>query len=1209
MKLKKHLAIFLLLLLCLPSIAQIKSKLITISFSDVTLSEAITRIEKVSGYTFFYDANQVDVSRKVSLKADNLSIDKVMDALLRNSKLKFEVTNTQIALFPVGQKVQEQPRPKRKTGIVTDAGGEPIIGANVTVKGTANGTITDLNGHFSLEVSDRDLLVISFIGYTTREVKTAGKPSFSIILKEDAQTLDEVLVTAYGGRQLRSKVTNSISKVKEDVLTTGLHANPAQALSGAVSGLRVQQTSGNPGDVPTMVLRGGTNLDGTGSPLIVVDGQVREDLGDINPEDIQSMEVMKDAGATAIYGARANNGVILVTTKRGREGHSEIRFKAKVGLNYFQDTWNFLNGEDYLYYQRLAWQRAGQVFQLSDGSWLGTASMANLKNAQPYGTGNIYFNSDGSVADGNKVSNANWSPMIYADNLAFLLDKGWKTMIDPVYGDKIIYKEFNLRDTNIKDCAITQDYNMSISGGNEKGNYYASFGYNDSEGNAIGNYYKRFSFTLNADYKIRKWLTSQSTLSFVDSKGYGVYQSSVKEEQDIANYFSRVLSVPPTFRGVNEDGEYLIGVRGLEDSNYLINWKQRIRDNNRNRLNISQAFVIDLWKGLNLKVTGSWYVNEFKKEAFNKNLITGVNVVDTKHESYDNYDRYLNQTYNAVLNYERQLFKDHFVSAMAGFEYYESYRKGFDAYGYGAPTDDFQDLNLTQQEGRTMDSWHEKERIMSFFGRLNYDFRNKYLLSFVIRRDGYSKLLGSNRWGVFPGVSAGWVFSKEKFMQPLQEVISFAKLRASYGLNGNVSGIGPYDLQGGYSGYSYGGYNGFLLNYTYNKETARYDITGLANSNLRWEKSSTFEIGLDLSFLANKYNLNLTYYNRHTTDKFADIKLPSHSGLYSFKTNNGEIQNQGMELDFNTRIIDAEDWKFNVNWNIAYNKNKIVSLPNNGTPLNRQESFEVYSGNGNEKIWVGGYQEGQSWGDVYAYKAEGIYKSQNEIPGNLIDKSVGNNGSNNKFLYGPDAWERLTDEQKKGALPIQPGDVKWKDVNGDGVIDQYDQVKIGNRVPKWTGGINLILSWKEFTLSARMDYALGHIVTDTRTPWMLGDMQGAYNSVDLVKDTWSEENADARYPVYTRADQLGKRNYARTTSMFMYKGDYLAFRDVTLLYKLPAPWLKKVFIQSAELSVTAQNLGYLWAGSKTMFSPEYGADSQGGYSLPRSVIVGLNVSF
>ncbi len=1095
------------------------------------------------------------------------------------------------------------------TGLIKDVQGEPVIGASVIVKGTTNGSITDVNGKFTLSgVKVGDVLQVSFVGYSTQEIEWNGK-SLEILMQEDTQVLDVVLVTAYGGRQLRSKVTNSIAKVEEKVFSTGMHTNPAQALSGAVSGLRVQQTSGNPGDVPTMVLRGGTNLDGTGSPLVVVDGQVREDLSDINPEDIESMEIMKDAGATAIYGARANNGVILVTTKRGKKGRSEINFKAKLGLNYFRDTWNFLNGEDYLYYQRLAWQRAGQICQLSDGSWLGTASMENLKGAQPYGTGNIYFNADGTIADGNKVSNANWSPMIYTDEYAFLLDKGWKTMIDPVYGDKIIYKEFDLRDTNIKDCAITQDYNLSISGGNDKGNYYASFGYNDSQGNAVGNYYKRFSFTLNADYKVRKWLTSLSTVSFVDSKSYGVYQSSVKEEQDIANYFSRVLSVPPTFRGVNENGEYLIGVRGLEDSNYLINWKNRIRDNNGNKYNFNQSFVIDILQGLNLKITGSWYIDELKKEAFNRDLMTGVNTVDSKRESYDSYDRYLNQTYNAVLNYEKKMYKNHFISAMLGFEYYDSYRKGFDAYGYGAPTDDFQDLNLTQQEGREIDSWHERERIMSFFGRLNYDYKSKYLFSFVLRRDGYSKLLGDNRWGVFPGLSAGWVFSKEDFMKSLLDIISFGKLRASYGLNGNVSGIGAYDLQGGYSTYSYGGYNGFLLNYAYNSETARYDITGLANSNLRWEKSRTFEVGLDISFLANKYNLNLTYYNRRTTDKFADIKLPSHAGLYSFKTNNGEIQNTGFEFDFAARIVNTKDWKFNVNWNIAYNKNKIISLPNNGTPLNRQEAFEVYSGNGNEKIWVGGYQEGQSWGDVYAYKAEGIYKSYDEIPGNLIDKSVGDNGSNNKVLYGPEAWSKLTDEEKKEGLPIQPGDVKWKDVNNDGVIDQYDQVKIGNKVPKWTGGFNFILSWKNLSLSTRLDYALGHIVTDTRTPWILGDMQGAYNSIDLVKDTWSETNVNAKYPIYMRADQLGKRNYARTTSMFMYKGDYLAFRDISMAYRISTDWLKKAFIQSVELSVTAQNLGYLWAGSKTMFSPEYGANSQGGYSLPRSVIFGINVSF
>lgn len=1087
-------------------------------------------------------------------------------------------------------------------GVVKDALGETVIGASVVVKGTTNGTITGLDGDFSLNnVNKGDIIEISFVGFTTQTFKWDGQ-DLIVTLKEDTKVLEEVVITAYGGKQLRTKVTNSISKVKEDVLTKGSYTNPAQALSGAVSGLRVQQTSGNPGSVPTLVLRGGTNLDGSGSPLVIVDGQIRDSMADINPEDIESMEVMKDAGATAIYGARANNGVILITTKRGKEGFSEIRFKAKLGVNSFNDPYTFLNGADYLHYIRKGVQRAAQAVNVG-GNYYGWGDMNQLTGVQPFGTGNIYFNSDGTIADGNVTDKAIYSTMKYTDDLAFLLNKGWKTMIDPVYGDELIYKEFYLKDTNIDQNVLTQDYNLSLTGGNEKGNYYLNLGYNDSKGNATGNWYKRFSFTFNGDYKIRKWLTSKTSISFTDAKWFDIYDAG--KEDGITNtmgldyYFSRALSLPPTFRGTNENGDYLYGARwDLSDTITEINLDAYERDNNSNKLNLNQSLVFDLYDGLSLKLTGIWYIFDTNKEYFNKDIYIRYNTVNKDHKSYALHDRTFDQTYNAVLNYDKQITDEHYLSAMAGMEYYDSYRKWFSAYGYGAPTGEFGDLGLTQAEGRLVDSEHTRQRIMSYFGRINYDYMSKYLVSFVIRSDGYSKLIGDNRWGVFPGVSAGWVFGKENFMESLRNVISFAKLRMSYGANGNVSGIGAYDLQGAYNIKKYGGSNGTLL-------------TELPNPGLMWEKSNTFEIGLDWGFLENRYMLNLTYYNRHTKDKFAEIELPSHVGIDKWKTNNGEIQNQGIEVDINARLVNTKDWKFNVSANLAWNKNKIISLPYNGLPNNRQNVFQVYNSNG-DLVWVGGYQEGQSPGDIYGFKAEGIYKTDDEVPGNLVDISTPNNGGRNITLLGPDKWAALSDEDKKNInkyLPIKAGDVKWKDVNGDGVIDNYDKVKLGNTMPKVTGGINATLSWKDLTLSARLDYALGHTVVDNKTPWIMGCMQGSYNSIDLTKDSWTESNTNAKYPVYVYADQYGKRNYARdNNSLFVYKGDYLAFRDISLSYNMPKDLITKIGLQSLELSFTAQNLGYLTA-AKTMYTPEYGAYSYGGYSIPRSFIFGLNVSF
>ena len=392
---------------------------------------------------------------------------------------------------------------KSITGVVTDATGETVIGASVVEVGTTNGVITNLDGKFTLMVDPNGKIKVSYVGYQPQVIDIKGKNSFNIKLKEDSEMLDEVVVTGYSGTQLRSKVTNSISKVKEEALTTGLFSNPAQALSGAVSGLKVIQSSGNPGAAPTIILRGGTNLDGTGSPLVIVDGQLRDGLNDINPEDIESMDVLKDAGATALYGARASNGVILVTTKKGKQGFREINFKAKVGLNYAYTPYDFLNGGEYIKALRQAVYDAGNLFVDKAGNTKGYGVYANgaLDGAQPYGTGNVYGKSA-------------YSTMYLNDENSWLLQKGWKTVVDPITGKDIIYKDTNLDKYNLNNPALSQDYNINMSGGNDRGSYYAGIGYNRQEGIPINTFYERYSFVTNASYKIADWLTSTSSLNY-----------------------------------------------------------------------------------------------------------------------------------------------------------------------------------------------------------------------------------------------------------------------------------------------------------------------------------------------------------------------------------------------------------------------------------------------------------------------------------------------------------------------------------------------------------------------------------------------------------------------------------------------------------------------------------------------------------------------
>ena len=1077
------------------------------------------------------------------------------------------------------------------TGIVKDTTGETVIGASVVVKGTTNGTITGIDGDFSLNnVKQGDIIQISFVGYKTVEVKWNGQP-LNVTLKDDTEMLGEVVVTGYGGQQLRTKVTNSISKVKQESLNVGMHSNPAQALSGAVAGLKVIQSSGSPGATPTIILRGGTNLDGTGSPLVVVDGQLRDSMSDINPEDIESMDVLKDAGATALYGARASNGVILITTKRGKAGFREINFKTKLGLSYARTPYEFLEAGEYIKAMRKAHWDAGHLFQDKDGNtktyWGNWESYLNGK--QPFGTGN---NLDQDI----------YSTQFLNEDNKYLLGRGWQTVTDPITGKEILYKNTDVDKYNLNDPAFSQDYNINMSGGNDRGTYYAGLGYNRQEGVPVNTFYERYSFITNASYKIADWLTSTSSLNYNRANWKNMPGSNGSE----LNYFGRVRSLPPTVLFEDEEGNMKLGP-GTADGNQMYQPDQWWNDNQSDKFTMSQSFKIDILKNLSLTANMNWYYSETYQESFTKDYEnTPGNFVRTR-SATAYYNRDFRQTYNAVLNYNETFFLDHHVEVMLGMEYYNKYQRGFEAQGQGAPTDDLPDLSLTDKgEGkRTINSWHEKQRILSFFGRLNYDFKDKYLLSFVFRRDGYSSLLGDNRWGFFPGVSAGWIFGREDFIKEAIPVMSFGKLRASYGINGNASGIGAYTLQGSYgSSNSNGSFN-------YNGNTS-YLITELPNPNLRWEKTATFEVGADLSFFANRLNTNLTYYNRLTSDKYAALSFPTSTGFSSVTNNNGEFRNQGIEIELSGKIIDSKDWTWSASGNIAFNKNKIVSLPDNGMERNRINAFQVYTGNGDEKKWVGGQQEGQEPGILYLYQADGIYRSYDEIPANLVRKY----GS--RTYYGPEAWNKLTAEQQNATtnFPIQPGDTKFHDVNGDDVIDEFDKVKVGATSPRWTGGFNTTLRWKNFQLYGRFDYALGFWLyensgTQSTTPWFMGCYQGTYNTPTMYYDTWSESNPNAKYPRYLFADQNGKNNYIAST-MFAYRGDYLAIREISLSYSLPESVAKMLKMQRAEVSITGQNLGYI-TGAKNVGSPEANPKDNGavgqGYSLPRTILFGVNLTF
>lgn len=1072
-------------------------------------------------------------------------------------------------------------------GVVRDAKNEPLVGVSIRVKGTTQGVATDLDGKYQLGNVPKDaVLEFSYVGMRPQSVSVKGQSTINVVLQDDSSQLSDLVVVAYGGKVRRNQVTNAISTVKSETFKNGVFSNPAQALSGAVAGLRVIQSSGSPGAAPTIVLRGGTHFDGSGSPLIVVDGQVRAGLNDINPEDIDDMQVLKDAGSTAIYGARASNGVVLITTKSGKSGKSEISFKAKAGFNFLNSPYTFVGAEDYIRYMRTAYNES--KFTTKDGKVIAIAPQGNLTGKSALGLGNDVLS-----------DNAQWNIAALTDANKHLLEQGWKQMADPLNpAQQIIYKGISPQDYNINTPAFSQDYNLSFSGGNDKGNYYAGFGYNHADGLPITSFYQRMSALLTGSYQVRPWLKSTTSFSYNRANWNSMPPKQTSENE----YFGRISSVPPTARYESNDGKPLLGP-SPRDGNQSFQTDKFFRDNQTDKFNFAQTIDISILKNLRLTLKGSWFYSEGMYESFDKDHQINPNgAMDQTRASRASYDRTLAQTYNAVLNYDFKI-REHSVAFTAGAEYFDERKRDFAASGSGAPTDDFRDLGYTStdEKKRAIDSNHSELGIMSYFGRATYDFAGKYLFSATLRSDGYSSLLGENRWGYFPGVSAGWVLTKEDFFTKALPFVSFAKLRASYGLNGNATGIGAYTLQGSYVSARYNGLTGFR-------------IGDLPNPGLRWEKTATAEFGLDMGFLQNRLNVNIAYFDRLTSDKYASFDLPPTTGFSSIRNNNGKYRNYGIELELNAKVLESKDLSWTLGANLTYLRNKVVALPANENALNRQNGQEIYTGNKvtdqngqlvDEKIWVGGYQEGQEPGLLVGYNFLGIYRKAEDIPGNLVVETGNDKG---KKMYGPVAWAALSGADQEKNIPLQAGDAIWQDINGDGKIDSFDQVVIGNTTPHFTGGITSNLRYKGWNLSVRADYALGFWIMDNSTRWFNGNMQGTYAPTTDVFDTWSVSNPNAKYPRYVWADQLQAGNYNRYSTLFAYRGDYLALREVTLSYTLPKAWAKKVFCQDITLSATGQNLGYLTA-AKTVASPESGGGGGSGYPLPRTLVFGLNVSF
>ncbi len=1065
-----------------------------------------------------------------------------------SSYLKTKVFLTVMVLLSLQSNTHAQGN--QVTGKVLSDSGETIPGVSVSVKGTTRGTLSDIDGNYTIEAKEKETLIFSFIGYITQEKVIGVNRKVDIILGEDTQKLNEVVITGYS-KITRTRMTTSISKLDKKVLESSSRSNAATALQGTVAGLRVTNNTGQPGSTPSIVMRGGTSWGGGGSPLILIDG-VPGSFYALNSDDIESIEVLKDAASSAIYGARAANGVILVTTKKGKVGKSRVNYKVRHSMNSKRDDAEYLGAADFIKYNRQGVKYYNEVTGRTN------FDRSFLNGATAFGTGGNATNSPFTVQ------------YLTDDNRHLLNQAGWGKLTDPVDPTKeILFYENNVSDLIYQDSYSTDHY-ISFDGGNEKGTYYLGLGYLDNHGLILGSQFERYSSKFTGSYKVLKNVEVNSTVLYSQSH---LNKSPLGSNNTV---FRRFAGQGPTARTYNTNADGTVGTDLIPGTNAgfgnpLYYQDKFIRKNMEQRLSMSVEINWEILKDLKFTMRGSFFTINNHNEAFNKSYISGGSLKSTRKASAS-LGRNLTNQYTALLSYNKTIAKHHNFDALVGAEYYKGNVYSFSAGTKGSPTELIETLNAGSEADGVPSTFETENVIVSTFGQINYDFDTKYLFGFTIRRDGSSRL-GNDKYGIFPGVSAGWNAHNENFFKNslLKKYINNLKPRLSYGVNGNLTVLGNYSVFGTYAKQGvYGGKTGYG-----NKKLPTLD--------LRWEKSTTLNMGLDFGMLDNRITIIADYFIRDVKDKLANYELPKWVGISGITTNNGILRNQGLELQITGDVIRNKDLKWTLGATLYTVKTYVKELPANEMENNRQGGTQIYDSSTGELKWVGGYEEGKRAGSdlVVAYIQDYVYADQAAV----------------------DAHAGRVDEKAKNRTTRFPGDVAWKDVNGDNIINDKDREVIGRTTPDFVGGFTSNLSWKNFNLFIKTDFAMGHLIRNNLREKGFAQTQGNLNAYTELLDSWTPENRDTDVPRMVFVDP--QRNHNRGSDRYWEKGDYLALREVTLSYTLPKDLLKNK-ITSLRLFVTGDNIHYFKSYSGD--TPELGGYRHGDFPMPKTVTFGLNIT-
>ncbi|MDT0606409.1 SusC/RagA family TonB-linked outer membrane protein [Croceitalea rosinachiae] len=1109
---------------------------ISIEAENKKIDEIFKNIEEKTPFSFRYSNDILENQLEFSFNYKDVLLKTVLDDIGKKANLVYKISDTNIS-------VKKSMQQRFIMGSVLDESGAPIPGATVLVKGSDTGVVTDFDGKFSIQASIGDVLVFSYLGFTTTEVSIGDQTELTVTLTENVDKLQEVIVYGYG-TGTKEKFNGAVSKVETEKLNNFSSANFEQALAGNIAGVQVVGNGKNPGENSVIQIRGLNTLTAGTNPLIVVDGNPLSEgssFSSISTQDIESINILKDAASAAIYGSRASNGVILITTKKGRKGNLKVTYDTYYG---FQDR--------------------------IDNFALADAFDTALFDLDARNFGYVSGGSGRSVNDDNATRDANGG--------------GKRSRVQPFLQD-YINGQSGLTNTNWTDAvfrtASQQNHYINLSGGTEKTDYSVSFGYLDQENIIISSDYKRYTtnFQLNTQVSDRIRFGITSNISLVNSnptgeRGWSSHETGVNRQPDPAY---AIVLMHPYYPIYNADGSFAIANQ-IDDNND--NWDGPISENVVAKAELTDFFErrlrvfgntyveFDIWDGIRFKTSFGGDYNTIFSEFFAPSNIGNYRtpVENNLAIAFENNDRRENYITENLLTYNNT-FGKHTIDALFGFSYQQE-----SFFRTRLESNNFADDNLRNIAGATNPSSEvarSKWALTSYFSRLQYDYDGRYLISGSLRRDGSSRFGANTKFGNFASLSGGWVLSNETFF-PEDRLVSFAKLRASWGQTGNNQ-IGDFAAIA-------------LVepdNYVIDNQLVSGSFTRTSpNPDLSWETNTALNLGLDLGFLNNKLFLTAEYYNSKTTDLLLDVPVPQQSGFSQSLQNIGELENRGFEFEVRGSNFKIGDFALGFNANLTTNKNEVIALG--------EGQDQIITSNGGMGFLT---KVGGSIAEFYTYDIVGVYRTQEQLDAETISPLAG----------------------------TEVGDYVVRDVNGDGEITPDDRTTLGQYNPEFTYGFGINLNYKGFDFNAQFTGIEGRKVTDN----MLYDAEsgeGFFVPTQYYVDNYfNDRNPDGffRRPDFSSFSSAGR--LTRASSLSVYDADYFRLRSVQLGYNFQPVITDYLGINSLRLYMTGNNIfnitnyrGYNSDGI-TATSNESQTLTRGFINstspLTRFVALGLNVKF